>query len=412
MTITARDLTSRNVHMTFKANMGVGRHGWLRLTPAYGVRLVRERIEKLPEGSVVTDPFSGTGTTPLAAAELGLFGQSVDVNPFLIWLGTVKTRNYTEETLIAALEAARDVHATAARHKSDDDLWTPNLFKIEKWWGTSELHAIKALRAAIDGYKDEVRDLLDIALCRSLISTSNAAFNHQSMSFKDGSTVGTLFDHDEVGLTLAAFVTEVKTVVDSARYDLLGSATISLGDSRRGLSELRKADLVLTSPPYVNRMSYIRELRPYMYWLRFLDQASDAGNLDWQAIGGTWGTATSKLTTWTPEVETPIDAAMGEVCESIREDGGKNGSLLATYVHKYFHDMWFHFQAITGQVKPGGRVSYIVGNSTFYGHEVPAHLWYADLIKALGYESVLVDTIRKRNSNKALFEYEVTGIRP
>lgn len=33
---------TRNEHLTFRANMGVGRHGWLRLTPAYGVRLVRE----------------------------------------------------------------------------------------------------------------------------------------------------------------------------------------------------------------------------------------------------------------------------------------------------------------------------------------------------------------------------------
>ncbi len=32
------------------------------------------------------------------------------------------------------------------------------------------------------------RDLLNIAFCRTLIGLSNAAFNHQSMSFKDGSS--------------------------------------------------------------------------------------------------------------------------------------------------------------------------------------------------------------------------------
>jgi len=406
-----RALLSRNVHMTFKANMGVGRHGWLRLTPAYGVRLVRERMATLPEGSVVTDPFSGTGTTPLAAAELGHFGQSVDVNPFLIWLGSVKTRNYAEDTLLATLSAAEDVISSAGRHKSDADLWQPNLFKIEKWWGASPLHALKALRHAIDGTDGEVRDLLEIALCRSLISCSNAAFNHQSMSFKESVTGYTLFDTDEVTLTLAQFRQEVKSVVESARFDLTGAATINLGDSRTGVNGLKKADLVLTSPPYVNRMSYIRELRPYMYWLRFLDMASDAGDLDWRAIGGTWGTATSKLNTWSPEAETPVDEAMGLVCNNISADGGKNGPLLATYVHKYFHDMWLHFQAITGQVKSGGHVSYIVGNSTFYKHEVPAQEWYAAMLRELGYEGVAVDTIRKRNSNKALFEYDVTGRR-
>lgn len=411
MSIVGREAMSCNVHMTFRANMGVGRHGWLRLTPAYGVRLVRDRMDLLPEGSVVTDPFSGTGTTPLAAAELGLHGQSVDVNPFLIWLGTVKTRNYREETLLATVEAAQQVGEDAALHKSVGDLWQPNLFKIEKWWSPGALHALKALRAGIDGHEGEVRDLLEIALCRSLIACSNAAFNHQSMSFKEVTNEVALFDIDEVSVTISTFVSEAKTLVESARFDLLGSAAVHLGDSRDGMQALKEADLVLTSPPYVNRMSYIRELRPYMYWLRYLDRASDAGDLDWRAIGGTWGTATSKLNTWVPEAETPIEAEISTVCGMIHDDGGKNGPLLATYVHKYFHDMWLHFVSITEHLKSGGRASYIVGNSTFYGHEVPAHLWYAEMMRALGYEDVLVETIRKRNSNKALFEYDVTGLR-
>jgi hypothetical protein len=158
-------------------------------------------------------------------------------------------------------------------------------------------------------------------------------------------------------------------------------------------------------------MSYIRELRPYMYWLRFLDKACDAGDLDWQAIGGTWGTATSNLNSWKPKAETPVAAEMSLICEAIAQDGGKNGPLLATYVHKYFHDMWLHFQAMTPQVKVGGSVSYIVGNSTFYGHVVPAQDWYAAMLKELGYTGVAVDTIRKRNSNKALYEYDVRGTR-
>ncbi|MFF2652139.1 DNA methyltransferase [Streptomyces sp. NPDC058045] len=413
MTLTVdRAALTRNEQLTFRANMGVGRHGWLRLTPAYGVRLVRDRLAGLPAGSIVTDPFSGTGTTPLAAAELGHIGQSVDVNPFLIWLGTAKVSNYSPETLLATADAARAVLADARKHKEDNDLWQPNLFKIEKWWSPGALHALKALRHSIDEHVGPVEDLLEIALCRCLISCSNAAFNHQSMSFNESSGEPVLFDMDDAERTFAAFNTEVVALVESARYDLTGSATIHHGDSRAGVKDLRQADLVLTSPPYVNRMSYIRELRPYMYWLRRLDRASDAGDLDWRAIGGTWGTATSKLNTWTPEVETPVDEAMAKVCERISQDGGKNGPLLANYVHKYHHDMWLHFQAITAQVKPGGGVSYIIGNSTFYKHEVPAHEWYAAMLRELGYAEVNIEVIRKRNSNKALFEYDVTGRRP
>lgn len=407
-----RTAVARNRDLTFRANRQMGRHGWLRLTPAYGVRLVHDRISHMPLGSVITDPFSGTGTTPLVAAELGYRGQSIDINPFLVWLGSVKVRDYDADVLVDASDAVRDVSELARLCQRDGDLWQPNLFKIEKWWSPGALCALKALRRGIDRYDGLVRDLFEIGLCRSLIACSNAAFNHQSMSFKDAPAAAVLFDSDEASRTRDVFVSETLAVIESARLKLAASASVRLGDARSGLKDLEPADLVLTSPPYVNRMSYIRELRPYMYWLRYLDDASGAGELDWQAIGGTWGTATSKLNAWTPEVQTPVDVPMADVCDRIAADGGKNGPLLATYVHKYHHDMWLHFQKVVDHVKPGGRVSYIVGNSTFYKHDVPVQEWYATMLRELGFVDVNVEIIRKRNSNKALYEYDVTGSKP
>ena len=93
---------------------------------------------------------------------------------------------------------------------------------------------------------------------------------------------------------------------------------------------------VITSPPYPNRMSYIRELRPYMYWLGYLSDGRAAGQLDWQAIGGTWGCATSNVAKWEPTqpVEIPyrgFTKLLGRISEK--------SPVLARYVHKYFHDM-------------------------------------------------------------------------
>jgi hypothetical protein len=270
---------------------------------------------------------------------------------------------------------------------------------------------LRTLRACIDVHEGPIRDLLDIAFCRTLIDVSSAAFNHQSMSFREVAP-HRRFDSADAEAAREIFLSEVRDLAASASFDLPGSAVIKHGDSRSGVAELEPADLVLTSPPYCNRMSYIRELRPYMYWMRFLDEASDASELDWKAIGGTWGVATSRLSTWAADFPTPIDAELLEVCEAIIRDGGKSGRLLGAYVHKYHYDMWGHFQAITDQVKSGGSVSYIVGNSTFSGHEVPVHRWYAEMLAHLGYENIRIETIRKRNSNKALFEYDVTATRP
>ncbi len=54
---------------TFKYNEQLGRHGWLRLTPAYSVKLVTEIMDSVPKNSFILDPFSGTATSGLVAAE-------------------------------------------------------------------------------------------------------------------------------------------------------------------------------------------------------------------------------------------------------------------------------------------------------------------------------------------------------
>lgn len=399
--------SQRNPHLTFQANLGLGRHGWLRLTPAYSLRLVREHIAALGPGAVVTDPFSGTATTALAAAEHGVRGQAFDINPFLIWLGQAKTRHYDPALLSATTAALPAVLAQARAGLAGVGLWQPPLANIDRWWGPVALAELRALRAALDVQpQGPGRDLLDIAFCRSLIKASNAAFNHQSMSFKDPATAIT-------GSVLDTFARQAEEIIASAAVALPGTAEIIQSDSRAfDSSGVVPCDLLLTSPPYVNRMSYIRELRPYMYWLRFLDLPTDASNLDWTAIGGTWGTATSRLATWRPQEQTPISGQLEPVCAAIARDGGKSGPLLANYVRKYFTDMWPHFQAAYKHVRSGGRATYIVGNSTFSGHLVPVEQWYEVLLREAGFGPVSVTVIRKRNSNKQLWEFDVTAHRP
>lgn len=408
-------MTNRqNAHLTYKGNVGVGRHGWLRLTPAYSVKLVRDKVNEFDPGIVITDPFSGTGTTPLAAAEHGAFGQSLDVNPFLIWLGNTKVSHYGDDSITAAESALAAVLADAKSVMGDETLWQPPLHKIERWWSHSALAALKAIRAGIDAVTEgPARDLLDIAFCKTLIACSNAAFNHQSMSFKDvaDDALVRLFEVEEADAVISMYRLETLRIIESAALDLPGAGQVYEGDSRAMEVDLKQCDLLLTSPPYVNRMSYIRELRPYMYWMRLLDQPSMAGDLDWLAIGGTWGSATTKLNTWTSNVETPMHADIEAVCAKISADGGKNGPLLANYVRRYFVDMWAHMQSAARHVQTGGTASYIVGNSTFYGHVVPAEQWYAVMMREAGFGQVKVTNIRKRNSKKELFEFDVSGIK-
>ena len=141
-----------------------------------------------------------------------------------------------------------------------------------------------------------------------------------------------------------------------------------------------------------------------MFWLGFLGEAREAGELDWQAIGGTWGVATSRLTTWSPAHECAMPS-LGAIVEKIKSAGEKNSALLALYVKKYFYDMDKHIRSIQSMLKPGAEVHYIIGNSTFYGVPVATPDLYEESLLAHGFKNVSSRVIRKRNSKKELFEY-------
>jgi hypothetical protein len=420
----ARERLRQRADLTFKQNRQHGRHGWLRLTPAYSVKVVEEVIGTYGAGARrVLEPFNGTGTTPVAAAYEGIDAVGVDINPFLIWLGEVKARTYAAGSDEALVGAAEDVVFRAASCDTEPPP-PPPLANIERWWDADVLWGLRAIKQHVDRVEDDsIRDLLQITFCRTMIASSHAAFNHQSMSFKkpkeDAKAAPqlTLLVDQRAGVHKvgAMFLQDARSVAASVPDAPTGSAIFVRDDSRTLAHSLVKEhspfDLLVTSPPYPNRMSYIRELRPYMYWLGYLNEAKEAGELDWDAIGGTWGTATSKLLTWQGN-GAYIPEYLGPICDEIRQGHPKNGILMSQYVLKYFEDMSEHLHRVFELMAPGATVHYIIGNSTFYGHVVPAERLYADMLKHAGFEQVDAKAIRKRNSKKELFEFHVSAVRP
>lgn len=231
------------------------------------------------------------------------------------------------------------------------------------------------------------------------------------MSFKRNRDAG-LFDETStrVAARLAdAIVTAADNVSDSLCVEPPNAdCRVFLGDSRELSGVLPKSEkrytVVITSPPYPNRMSYIRELRPYMYWLGFLADGRAAGELDWQAIGGTWGCATSKLNKWSPRCSGDIPFLH---FDRIIRDISRDHKLLGRYVHKYFEDVKCHILGLKSVLAPGARCHYIVGNSKFYDTMLPVEGIYAALFEDAGFVDVNIETIRKRTSKKELYEFVV-----
>ena len=391
---------------TFKYNKSLGRHGWLRLTPAYSVKLVEEILlgdifseKKRP--NAILDPFCGTATTGIVASKLGLNCDLYDINPFLVWFGRIKSMTFSPSELSMIYEKVKD-DIKDVDLKVDNSLWIPPMKNIERWWNESTINTLASLRRYISNFWGEpsfsgAYNVLWIAFARLCMETSAADFNHISVTVKEQT--------QDLGLLRikVLFLNILQSIMLSASDALKGKVIIYNSDSRF-LAKEGKYDMVITSPPYPNRISYIRELRPYMYWLKFLNSGEEAGELDWRAIGGTWGTATSRLAYW--KNESPgLPTGLLNVCQKIKESDKKNGYLLSQYVLKFFDDMYVHFSNLRKHLHTGAEIYYILGNSSFYGNYVYTDEYITVILNQLGFSEISTRVIRKRNCNKGLFEY-------
>lgn len=404
--------------LTFRGNLKSTRHGWLRLTPAYSVRLVDKLLASSGAEPPLLDPFCGTGTTLLSCAERGLDGDTADINPFLIWLARSKLGSYSRPQLAEA-RAGLERMSRAARSRRLRSAWAPPMYRIERWWDTGTLAALgrafEALERLDDGTSRPAQNLLRVAFCQALIERSNAHFRHQSLSFDKASNGADTLATEPNG----AAGERVAESLAQALERLLATAALGLPATRRRvyLADARRLHerlpaahygAVITSPPYANRMSYIRELRPYMYWLKYLGDRTGAGVLDWRAIGGTWGVATSNLSTWAPETSAPpLAAGVERHLHAIAE----RSPLLANYVRKYFHDMFAHLSSLARVLRPGASAHYVVGNSKFYEVVVPVEQVLAAQFEQAGFGQVEVETLRKRSSKKELYEFLIRARR-
>jgi hypothetical protein len=421
----SRSGTQREEH-TFRGNLASTRHGWLRLTPAYSVRLVHELLSSGEGIAPVLDPFCGTGTTLLSCSERGIDGDTVDINPFLVWLAQTKVHRYSPAQLAEARRGIDRMRRAVTR--SGKNAWVPALYQIEKWWNPSTLAALSRAHQSLERVAQEASrpasNLLRIAFCQVLIARSSAHFGHQSMSFQPAATherdpvtgEAVTSAADDAGVCLAN-VDAVAEGLAGALERIAAAAALPLPRTRRRVLQADARRLheklplahygsVITSPPYVNRMSYIRELRPYMYWLQYLDDRSAAGVLDWKAIGGTWGSATSNLGSWSPDAgSAPLPVTLAPLLAAIAE----RSPILSNYVRKYFHDMALHLESLARVLRRGGRAQFVIGNSKFYDVVVPAEQLLAEQFEMSGFRRATIRTLRKRSSKKELFEYLVSA---
>lgn len=242
---------------------------------AAGIALEALATGKAKRRLVVLDPMSGSGTVLAVARAEGHRAVGVDMDPLAVllakvWVQPVAKRAVVREAALV-LESARKrfnkVPLARAYPVGCDE--ATKAF-IRYWFDDYARKQLAALAWHIRRVSDEnVRNVLWCGFSRLIITKSAGASLAMDLSH---SRPHKSFDRAPVK-PFNKFIVAVETVVANCPNKSIGPigpvARVTEGDARSLVIRSNSVDLVLTSPPYLNAIDYMRCSKFSLVWMGY-----------------------------------------------------------------------------------------------------------------------------------------------
>jgi hypothetical protein len=368
-------------------------------TAPYPGRLLRQiprfflHCEQLVRpGSVVLDPFCGSGTVLVEARAARVTGWGIDCNPFARLLTRVKTRHLDVHTGRRAIAAV--LHRAKLIRTGD----IPDVVNIDLWFSQPVKHALARIRRALTELKlpTEVNEYL--LVCLGVTADRCSLRDHRipvPVRRRDWHVTSSRQQHSlvwhtflSVGNALAERLSTVDANV-SIRSVVEGEDARRAADiySTRLADRLERPSLILTSPPYGAAQKYIRSSSLALGWTG-LARATDLASLERELIGREH-LQSRELSNF----EVPDESIADEIAKIRSRD-----SVRAAIYAEYFRSMDEVLLTLSKLLAPGGTLVLVAGDNTAGNRCIQTHSHLRDLAVRHGLISSLElrDTIRGR----------------
>jgi len=312
-----------------------------------------EHLRGLPRTALVADPMCGSGTVLRTCAEMGIHAVGCDLDPLAVLMSRVWTRPLARSRIELYLKDFLKRYSSL----SSEDIYLPWIDDcvetkafIELWFEEKQKQSLRKLAWLLFPAVGPIADLLRVALSGIIITKERGASIARDTSHSRPHRWFIGNDYD----VIKGFQDQTKRVTARLASDtILARSLVKRADARRldhmGDGEI---DLILTSPPYLNMIDYMRGHRLALVWLGY--SIGTLRNIRSKGIGS--------------EIRASESSALTEKWLGIAADGAEAlSSREYGMLQRYASDLSVSLAEQTRILKPGGKLVSVVGNSRLRG---------------------------------------------
>jgi len=387
----------------------LARHRWYYYKEGFSPNLVNTAIKAhdINSNHIILDPFNGSGTVTLTAAENNISSVGIEVNPFTSFVAETKALNSKKKILSELF------------HKTYEKIIEGKIYtELEKYSTFSEssvsdkwLFNLDVLRAFYGGFyfleknNSNAAKLLKLVLITSIMEVSNAKKDGKCLKYKN--------NWREINYSKSDFIKEfiknyVKIEEDIATSRIDKAPIIYNSDARNTLNICNdNFDLIITSPPYLNTFDYTDIYRPELFLGKFILNPESLYELRLKTIRShiqaKWNLPDTKM------IESII------LKDIFNRLSNKKDLLMhpriPSMIIAYFEDMKNIFQQIRNKANKNAILWIVISNSAYANEEIPVDLILADIASKNGWKLCEIGVLRNIKKRKTQYSPDIDTLR-